>query len=88
MFVFSLLGYLCYEANEPVCLINATKIKEKFMHSLKLSNNKGFSGFAVFGVLIAFFAAGPNYVVLAIVAAVSAVIGYIVGKAMERDVVK
>ena len=44
--------------------------------------------FAVFGVLIAFFAAGPNYVVLAIVAAVSAVIGYIVGKAMERDVVK
>ena len=44
--------------------------------------------FAVFGVLIAFFAAGPNYVVLAIVAAVSAVIGYIVGKTMERDVVK
>ena len=44
--------------------------------------------FAVFGVLIAFFAAGPNYVILAIVAAVSAVIGYIVGKAMERDVVK
>ena len=44
--------------------------------------------FAVFGVLIAFFAAGPNYVVLAAVAAVSAVIGYIVGKTMERDVVK
>ena len=44
--------------------------------------------FAVFGVLIAFFAAGPNYVVLAIVAAVSAVIGYVVGKTMERDVVK
>ena len=44
--------------------------------------------FFIAGVLIAFFAAGPNYVVLAIVAAVSAVIGYIVGKAMERDVVK
>jgi len=41
--------------------------------------------FAVFGLLIALFAAGKNYVVLAIVAAISAVIGYIVGKAMERQ---
>ena len=36
MFVFSLLGYLGYEANEPVCLINATKIKEKF-HELQVN---------------------------------------------------
>jgi hydrogenase/urease accessory protein HupE len=42
--------------------------------------------FAVFGVLIAFFAAGNNYVVLGIVAIMSAVIGYAVGKAMEQDV--
>ena len=44
--------------------------------------------FAVFGVLIAFFAAGTTYVVLGVVAVISAVIGYIVGKTMERDVVK
>ena len=42
--------------------------------------------FAVFGVLIALFAAGSNYVILAVVAIASAVIGYVVGKAMEKDV--
>ncbi|HYO22273.1 MAG TPA: hypothetical protein VER36_07690 [Flavisolibacter sp.] len=41
--------------------------------------------FAVFGFLIALFAAGENYVVLGIVAAVSAIIGYVVGKNMEQD---
>ena len=44
--------------------------------------------FAVFGVLIVLFAVGTNYVVLGIVAVISSVIGYIVGKTMERDVVK
>ena len=41
--------------------------------------------FAVFGLLIALFAAGPNYVVWIIVAAVAACIGYVVGKSMERQ---
>lgn len=41
--------------------------------------------FAVFGGLIALFAAGSNYIVLAIVAVVSGIIGYVVGKAMEKD---
>lgn len=41
--------------------------------------------FAVFGVLIALFAAGSNYVILGVVAAISAVIGYAIGKTMERQ---
>ena len=41
--------------------------------------------FAVFGVLIALFAAGGNYIILGAVAIVSAVIGYFVGKNMERQ---
>ena len=41
--------------------------------------------FGVFGVLIALFAAGSNYIILSVVAVVSAAIGYIVGKTMERD---
>ena len=40
--------------------------------------------FAVFGVLIAFFAAGSNYVVLIITAVVAGIIGYAVGKNMEQ----
>ena len=43
--------------------------------------------FGVFGALIAFFAAGTNYVVLAIVTIISVVIGYVVGMKMEKDVV-
>lgn len=42
--------------------------------------------FGVFGLLIALFAAGSNYIVLAIATIVSAVIGYIIGKKMEKDV--
>ena len=41
--------------------------------------------FAVFGFLIALFASGYNYIVLGIVAAVSAIIGYVIGKNMEQD---
>ena len=41
--------------------------------------------FSVFGILIALFAVGRNYVVLGVVAVISAVIGYIVGKAMESQ---
>lgn len=44
--------------------------------------------FAVFGLLIAFFSVGADYPVLIIVAAVSALLGYVVGKNMEQDAVQ
>lgn len=40
---------------------------------------------AIFGGLIAFFAVGNNLVVIAVVAVVSAVIGYIAGRVMEKQ---
>lgn len=44
--------------------------------------------FAVFGLLIAFFAAGANYTALAVAAIVAGIAGYFVGKKMEDDAVK
>jgi hypothetical protein len=41
--------------------------------------------FAIFGGLIALFSVGNNYVVLILAAVISAIIGYVVGKNMERD---
>ena len=41
--------------------------------------------FAVFGLLIAFFAAGTNVVALVIGAAAGAALGWALGKKMERD---
>lgn len=41
--------------------------------------------FAIFGFLMALFAAGENYAVWGIVAAVAAIIGYVIGKNMEQD---
>ncbi|HYC27150.1 MAG TPA: hypothetical protein VEB42_00020 [Chitinophagaceae bacterium] len=41
--------------------------------------------FAIFGLLMAYFAAGSQYLLLALVAAVSAIIGYVIGKNMEQD---
>jgi hypothetical protein len=40
--------------------------------------------FAVFGTIIAYFAAGKNYAVLAGAALMSGAIGYIAGKNMEQ----
>jgi hypothetical protein len=40
----------------------------------------------VFGLLIALFAAGNNYIVLASATIIGAIIGYVVGKKMEEDV--
>jgi hypothetical protein len=42
--------------------------------------------FGVFGLLIALFAAGNNYIVLAIATIISAIIGYAIGKKMEKDI--
>ncbi len=41
--------------------------------------------FAIFGLGIAFFAAGDNWLVLLAGALVAAVIGYFAGKSMEQD---
>ena len=41
--------------------------------------------FAIFGLGIAYFAAGDNWVVLLIGALLGAVIGYFAGKSMEQD---
>ncbi len=41
--------------------------------------------FVVFGTLVAFFAAGANYLILLPVAIVSGIVGYVVGKNMEQD---
>ena len=39
----------------------------------------------VFAVLIAYFGAGENYIVLIIAALLGAVIGFAIGRAMEKD---
>jgi lipopolysaccharide export LptBFGC system permease protein LptF len=41
----------------------------------------------VFGLLIALFATGNNYVVLATATLFSAIVGYIIGQRMEKDVI-
>ena len=41
--------------------------------------------FAIFGLLMAYFATGDNYLILAIAAIASAAIGFIIGKNMEQD---
>ena len=40
--------------------------------------------FGVFGFLVTLFAAGLNYVVLAIVTIVAIIAGYFIGKSMEK----
>ena len=42
--------------------------------------------FGVFGLLIAYFAAGANYIVLILATLVAVIIGYIIGKKMEKKV--
>ncbi|MFL5810891.1 MAG: hypothetical protein ACJ749_15325 [Flavisolibacter sp.] len=44
--------------------------------------------FAVFGLVIGFFAASDNYIVIAVTTLIGAAIGYIIGKAMEQDASK
>ena len=41
--------------------------------------------FGVFGLLIGFFAAGENYTAVSIAALLGAVIGYMIGKNMEKQ---
>lgn len=41
--------------------------------------------FAVFGLAIAFFASDKNYIALAVGGVIGALLGYVVGKNMERE---
>jgi len=41
--------------------------------------------FAVFGLVIAFFAAGDNWIILIIAALVAGLLGYVIGKNMEQS---
>jgi uncharacterized membrane protein YfcA len=43
---------------------------------------------AVFGLMIAYFAAGSNYIALAIGLIAGAALGYFIGKKMQEDVKK
>lgn len=40
---------------------------------------------AAFALLIAYFAAGLNYIILIIAAIAGAALGYVIGKKMEKD---
>lgn len=42
--------------------------------------------FGVFAVLIAYFGAGNNYLILSLAAIVGALLGYTAGRSMEKDV--
>lgn len=44
--------------------------------------------FAVFGLGIAYFSSGDNWLVLSIGAIVGSIIGYVAGKSMEKDAKK
>lgn len=41
--------------------------------------------FAVFGIIVGFFASGLNYLVLVLCALAGAAVGYVIGKNMEQD---
>jgi hypothetical protein len=41
--------------------------------------------FAVFGALIAYFAVGKNYLVLSLATVLAALVGFAIGKSMEKD---
>ncbi|MBK5273239.1 MAG: hypothetical protein JJE22_19730 [Bacteroidia bacterium] len=40
--------------------------------------------FGVFGLLISYFAAGPEYIIISVATVAAAIIGYFIGKKMEK----
>jgi hypothetical protein len=44
--------------------------------------------FSAFGVMIAYFAAGDNYIALAVGVVIGGVLGFVIGRAMEADAKK
>lgn len=63
--------------HKPADIPARQKVKGKIMWAIL---------FGVFGLLIAYFAVGANYIVLTAVTLVAAIIGYMIGKKMEKKV--
>lgn len=60
---------------KPADIPSSQRVKGKIMWALLL---------AVFGLLISYFAAGSNYIVLIVATLAAAIIGYFIGKKMEK----
>lgn len=60
---------------KPADIPSSQRVKGKIAWAILL---------AVFGFLISYFAAGFNYIVLIAATLVSAIIGYFIGKKMEK----
>jgi hypothetical protein len=60
---------------KPADISSSQRVKGKIMWALL---------FAVFGLLISYFAAGFNYIVLIVATLAAAIIGYVIGKKMEK----
>lgn len=60
---------------KPADIRSSQRVKGKIMWALL---------FAVFGLLISWFAAGYNYTVLIVATLAAAIIGYFIGKKMEK----
>lgn len=68
-----------HEHHEPSPIPSSQRTKGRTVWAILL---------AVLALGIAYFAAGPNYAILAIAAIAGGVIGYFMGKAMEKDAKK
>lgn len=64
-----------HDYQKPADIPSAQKIRGRTLWAVLL---------AVFGIIIAYFAVGTNYIVMAVLALIGAVIGYYTGKKMER----
>jgi uncharacterized membrane protein YqgA involved in biofilm formation len=60
---------------KPADIPSSQRVKGKIMWALLL---------AVFGLLISYFAAGSNYIILIVATLSAAIIGYFIGKKMEK----
>ena len=61
--------------HEPADIPARERVKGKIMWAILLG---------ICGLLISYFAAGTNYIVLIISTFVAAIIGYVIGKKMEK----
>ena len=65
-----------HEFKKPADIPSRQRIKGRVFVSILM---------VAFGLLIALFAVGTNYPILALVVVLSAVIGYFIGKKMEKE---
>ncbi len=65
-----------HEFKKPADIPSSQRIKGRVFVSILM---------VVFGLLLAYFAVGANYIVLGTVALACAVLGYFIGKKMEKE---